>query len=69
MGKSKGREAERMNRYPTRGAAYRGRVLMAMRVEPRPPSKLGNRGKRRFGSSFRVSAVSMMYTHGAIRSA
>ncbi|CBN80088.1 conserved unknown protein [Ectocarpus siliculosus] len=45
-GKSKGREAEIMNRYPSRGSAYRGRLLVAMRVEPRPPSKLGNRGKR-----------------------
>ncbi|CAM9402960.1 unnamed protein product [Ectocarpus sp. 12 AP-2014] len=45
-GKSKGREAEIMNRYPSRGSAYRGRLLVAMRVEPRPPSKLGNKGKR-----------------------
>eukprot|EP00903_Cladosiphon_okamuranus_P014837 g13738.t1 len=45
-GKSRGKEAEIMNRYPTRGSAYRGRVLIAMRVEPRPPSKLGNKGKR-----------------------
>ncbi|CAM9797559.1 unnamed protein product, partial [Laminaria digitata] len=46
VGKGKGREAEMMNRYPSRGTAYRGRVLVAMRVEARPPSDLKNRGKR-----------------------
>ncbi|CAM9162703.1 unnamed protein product [Scytosiphon promiscuus] len=45
-GKSKGKEAEIMNRYPSRGSSYRGRLLVAMRVEPRPPSKLGNKGNR-----------------------
>lgn len=31
----------------------RYRVLVAMRVEPRPPSKLGNKGKRRCGVTAR----------------
>ncbi|CAM9547986.1 unnamed protein product [Ascophyllum nodosum] len=46
-GKGKGREAVIMNRYPSRGSAYRGRVLMALRVETRPPSEMTS-GTRRF---------------------
>lgn len=33
---------------------HRDRVLVAMRVEPRPPSKLGNKGKRRWGFHWRA---------------
>lgn len=36
-----------MNRYPSRGSTYRGRLLVSMRIEKHPPAKLGNHGQRR----------------------
>ncbi|CAM9715505.1 unnamed protein product, partial [Sphacelaria rigidula] len=45
-GKGRGREAEMMNRYPSRGSSYRGRLLVSMRIETHPPAKLGNRARR-----------------------
>lgn len=55
IGKGKGREAEIMNRYPSRGSAYRGRLLVSMRIENHPPAKLGNYARRRQG--FVTSAI------------
>ncbi|CAN0166928.1 unnamed protein product [Ascophyllum nodosum] len=42
-GKENGREPEMMNRYPRLGSTYRGGVLLAMRVETRPPSSIKTR--------------------------
>jgi hypothetical protein len=45
--KTQGKFVTLQNKYPSLGTTYRGRLLMAMRIESRPPAKMGNNVVRR----------------------